>query len=161
MKTLSKALTVTENALAKLSIGYLFFVVATITFDVIGRRFIGSSLPWIVEVAEYFLLFSAFMCSGWVLREKGHIVVDFIDNSLSEQGLKRLRVGAYAITFVTTLYILWFTSKLAWIYLERGSYEGNFVHVPQWIVYAPVPIGMALFLLELIRQFTWFLREAE
>lgn len=161
MRVLGKALTAVENALAALSISYLVGIVLLIAWDVVGRRITGTSIPWIVEVAEFFLLFSAFMCSSWVLRERGHIVVDFIDAFLSEQGLRMLRMLAFILSFLTTLYLLWFTSRLGLDYLERGSFQGNFVHVPQWIVYAPVPVGLVLFMLELVRQFFLLLRRKD
>lgn len=160
MRVLSRTLTVIENALVVISIVYLFSIIGLITFDVIGRQLGTGSLPWIVEVAEYFLLFSTFMCSAWVLRERGHIVVDFIDGFLTENGLRRLRIAAYVVTFATVGYLLWFTGKLGLNYFQRGTSQGNFIMVPQWVLYGPIPVGIFLFLLELIRQFSRFLRKA-
>jgi C4-dicarboxylate transporter, DctQ subunit len=160
-QALSRTLTRIENVLAVLSIAFLFAVVALITYDVLGRRVIGTSLPWIVEVSEYFLLFATFMNSAWVLREHGHIAVDFIDRFLSERGLKTLRISAYLLTFITTIYLLYFASRLGLDYYERQTLQGNFILVPQWIMYAPIPVGLTLFLIELGRQFSRFLRGEE
>lgn len=160
-RALGRALTLVENMLALLSIIFLFLIVALITLDVVGRRIAGSSLPWIVEVAEYFLLFSTFMCSAWVLREGGHIAVDFIDNLLTANGLRRLRIGAYILTFLTTFYLLWFAGRLGLDYYQRQTMQGNFILVPQWILYAPVPVGISLFTFELARQFVKFWRQQE
>lgn len=156
---LGRLLSAIENLLAVFSIAFLFLLVLIITADVVGRQVANFSMPWIVEVAEYFLLFSTFMTSAWVLREGGHISVDFFDRHLSPQGVRRLKAVAYMLTFLTALFVLWFSFQTTLRYYQRGSFQGNFVHVPQWLVYAPIPAGISLFSIELVRQISRFVGE--
>lgn len=109
-------------------------------------------MPWIIEVAEYYLLFATFMNSAWVLREGAHIQVDFFDNKLTERGKHRLTSVAHVVTLTTTIFVLYFAYKTMLTYFARGSLQGNFIMTPQWIIYAPIPIGLTLFLLELFRK---------
>lgn len=150
----------TENMIAALSAFALLGVVLLISADVFGRRLWGWSIPWIIEVAEYYLLFATFMNSAWVLRQGGHIEVEFF-TKLGVKGKRRLQGIAHILTLLTVLFVLYFTTQTVITYIQRGSIQGNFLVMPQWLVFAPIPVGLTLFLIELIRQIRRYIATPE
>ena len=76
MNTVSKIYNGLINGLAIVAGLMLAVILAGIVFDVTIRTLGYNSLQWYSAIAEYCLLFSTMLAAPWLVRLKGHVVVE-------------------------------------------------------------------------------------
>ena len=82
-RTYDRLLALLAAAVGVMIVASMLFVVV----DVLLRFFFGAPIGWVIEVCEYFLLFTPFLGMAWLVRQvEGHIRIDVL-----VQGLGRCR----------------------------------------------------------------------
>jgi TRAP-type C4-dicarboxylate transport system permease small subunit len=94
-----------------------------------------------VEVSEYLLVFLAFLCAGWVLKEDRHVRMLAVITHLPK------KVQLFA-DIVTSLLVIVFCVVLTWkgwqtvVMAYTGDYHSSsLLNVPLWIPYSFIPVG--------------------
>lgn len=131
-------------ATAVVSAALIAFMAASITYQVILRRFFGTTILWINDVVEYSLLWSTFLGSAFVLKESRHIEMDFFVSML---GRKARDIAATATSLLGasitgTLTVYSFLTVLD-NYI-RGILVIKTIEFPKWIVLLPIFFGSFL-----------------
>ena len=126
----------------------------------VGMRYIfGTPLNWVIDVSTILLLYIAFLAAAWLLREEGHVAVDFILAQLKPRHQVLLQVInsliCVAVCAIITLYGVKETNTV-W---KLDLYVDMPLEPPQWIVIIIIPLGSILLLIQFIRRTHGFLKK--
>lgn len=113
------------------------------------------SIPWSLELSEYFLYGLTFLGAPWVLRDQGHIVVDLLLQALRPAAKRRAAFLSNVIGMFVCLLLCYYS----FLVLLRSRAEGTNVvktwTFPEWWPMVIVPpiflILAAIFLRWLVR----------
>jgi TRAP-type C4-dicarboxylate transport system permease small subunit len=122
-----------------------------IVYDVVARN-LGLQPPRsTVALTEYALLYFTMAAAPYLVRVKGHIVVEVVYQRLGGKVQKRLdKVILIFCTIVSTI-----IGTLALILLLEslgtGEIEIRSLDMPRWLLFTPLAAGFFLMALEFIR----------
>lgn len=152
MRLLSRGLDLAENFFAFVSGILLLISVLSVTLEVASRFFFNRSFVFINELNEYILLFLPFLAAAWLLRQNGHITVDLLDRVLSQRVLRAFSILIVIVGFVVSGFLVWYGSLVTLDAYQRNLLSLTVVQFPQVYVFAVIPLGSLLLLLEFIRK---------
>ncbi len=141
--------------------GIMLGCVVVVKFsDIILRYFFNRPLTWDVELAEYFLFCIAFLGAAWLLRERGHVRIDVLDNVLSNRARNYLHL-VHSLVGALVSIILALMSMLAGAYAYRDGLKVVKIYtVGKYYFLFIISFGFFLLLAEFLRQFAADLRKA-
>jgi TRAP-type transport system small permease protein len=99
----------------------LFSMMALTFCDVIGRKFVGSSIPGVVEVSELLMLVVIFIGLPLCSLKSEHVVFDLLDRLLP----KFLSLYQHQIAHVISALLLGGASWLVWNRAQRTLEQGD------------------------------------
>lgn len=148
MNIISKAYNGLIVGLAILGGLMLALIFVGIVADVSMRTVGYNSIQWYSAIAEYCLLFSTMCGAPWLVRHKGHVVVESL--TMVMPPLMRLIVAkiVYLLCILLSLLFVYF----GWIEMV-GAFTGNeldlrSIDMPKWILFLPFPVGFSLVAIE-------------
>lgn len=152
VRSLSRALDRIEDALA-IAVGVLMaLLILAIVFDVVGRQVGAVSAPWTVPAAEYFMVYLTFLSAPWILRQNGHVSVEFLAARLGPRRGRVVMRVVLTVALVALCIAFWYSAALVLDDLQRGvGLVSGGIDVPRWLVRIAIPIGFALLAIELCR----------
>lgn len=137
-----------------------FMILASvlITCQMIWVRFVlTKSTVWQTEAVIYLMIGATLIGLPYVQKLRGHVSVDLLETMMPP----RMRRGLAIFTLVITtlmmglmLYYAWEMFHLAW---SRGWKSETVWAVPLWIPYISVPIGLFLYLLQILSDLLAFI----
>ncbi len=131
---------------AMLSVIFLFVIQ-----DVTLRNMLISPPPWTVPLTEYSLLYITMLAAPWLVRTRGHVLVEVLRQSLPPDPARRLEVVVYVICVTICAVLAGFAVDL-WIEVYRtGEEDVRAIDIPRTILYAPLPIGFTMMGCEFLR----------
>ena len=119
-------------------------ITAIVALGVFFRFVLNNSLPWTEEVAKFVMVWLAFIGAPVVLKEGGHIAIDFIPTRLPRRlGFALLTIIQLVVMVVLAVLVFqgW---ALAWNALPQIAAT---VEVSLFYIFLAVPIGSAMMLL--------------
>ena len=122
-----------------------------IVYDVIARN-LGLQPPdSTVAITEYALLYFTMAAAPWLVRTRGHIVVEVLHSRL--RGSARLWTDRLilAICIITAAIIAVLATMLAIEAGSRGEIEIRSLAMPRALLFAPLAIGFGLMAAEFLR----------
>jgi TRAP-type C4-dicarboxylate transport system permease small subunit len=129
----------------------LAFVTVAICYDVTLRN-IGLQPPrWTIPVTEVMLLYLGVLGAPYLVRTKGHILVE----ALIENVPDRLHVVMARIVYLVCaglcITLAWYGWRLtldAWL---TNDIDYRSIDLPRWLMYGALPLGLGLSALEFVR----------
>lgn len=122
-----------------------------ITCQMIFIRFVlNGSTVWQTEAVIYLAIGSTLIGLPYVQRLRGHVNVDLVPISLPKKGRFALAIFTLTLSILMVAIMLWYGYEFWHLAFERGWKSDTVWGVRLWIPYAALPIGFALFLLQLI-----------
>lgn len=134
------------------------FVLAIITIslvicvflDTICRYFFFISLPWVGELTRYLFIWMTYIGSAYAVYYGQHTEIDVLQQIINKYGNKNK--GKYTFylkiaSIVSTLIFQIIFGKLFFDYMMTvfsTPQSSPTMHIPMWIVYLPVFIGILL-----------------
>ncbi|TFZ04558.1 TRAP transporter small permease [Ramlibacter rhizophilus] len=140
------------DALARLAVLLLGALVLIVSADV-GVRAAGlRPLAWVPQVAESILLYATFLPMAALVREKGHVFVEFLRAPLPAWAQRALERFVYLACIAISTWLGW----IGWQHLAESVRTGAFVtgtyDMPRWVVFLPMVLGFGLSALEWLRM---------
>ena len=121
-------------------------VLAIVFVNVVGRYGFGSSFAWAEEVARHLMILGAFCGVGLALREGRLVAITTLTDVLPAPFGKAVRIAIVAVMFA-------FMGVMVWLGIKFVSFGWNketmSTGIPRGIPYLAIPIGCAIFLLQL------------
>ena len=155
MKFLSKLESFFDRLLYTLSfltIAIILLVMVTVCLNVVMRYAFNQPIMGVEEIIEYLLLVVTFIGSAWLLREEGHVGVDIILVRLSTRNQALLGVISSLIGVFICGVLAWYGSRVAWTYLQEQAYFPSLLETPKWPIFAAIPFGSFLLLIQFLRR---------
>lgn len=125
--------------LSGIAFGVMFLL---IIYDVLSRTAGVMMITWVDAVSEYILLYTTALAAPWLLREKGHVCVEFVRAMVPESVRRVFEKLVYLIGLALSLIIVVFSVPV--IEQSLGNLDIRAFEIPKWFVYIPMPIGFAL-----------------
>lgn len=151
MKTLGRVYTVLIEGLASLAGLLIAGVCLLIVYDVIARN-LGLQPPdSTVALTEYALLYFTMAAAPWLVRTRGHIVVEVLHSRLAGRVRARTDRLILVICIATSALIAVLATQLAVEAATRGEVEIRSLAVPRVWLFLPLAIGFALMATEFLR----------
>ena len=124
-----------------------------ITYEVILRKIFNSPTIWAHELSQY--LFGVFVLLGgaWTLAQRKHVSMDMVYNRLSERKRAILDLITFPIFFFVIFSLLWYGLESTQDALTRWYVSEGALKFPLGFVWAAIPIGSFLMLLQGMAKF--------
>ena len=131
------------------SAGMILAAVA-ITCQMIFVRFVlNGSTIWQTEAVIYLAIGSTLIGLSFVQKMRGHVNVDLIPLSLGPRARFVMAIFTLSLSIVMVAILLWHGFEFWHMAYERNWKSDTVWGVRLWIPYAALPVGFALFLLQL------------
>ena len=156
MTLISKAYYKLILSLAVIGGGLLAVVFVGIILDVTIRSIGFNSLQWYSAVAEYSLFFCTMFAAPYLVRHKGHVVVESL--RLAMPGMVKAVVAkvVYAVCIILSLLFVYYGLLEVIDAIETGEEDLRSIDMPKWLLMIPFPIGFSLIAIEFLRYFLGF-----
>ena len=138
-------------ALAAIAGAMLAGVFVMIVYDVTVRALGYQPPAHTSALSEYAMLYMTLFAAPWVLRNKGHVFVQFLAGSLPGPARRLLRRSIYVLCIVICLGLAYYGLIAALDYWERGELDIRSIEIAKWAFYAPLPVGFLLCAVEFAR----------
>ncbi len=142
----------TINVLAVLGAIIIVFVFVTVSLEVVLRYFLHNPMNWVVQTAQYSLIFITFLGAAWVLRLDKHVTMEIVLNRLQPRNQNLLRaitsIAGALICLVLVIYGIQVTLDL----FQRGIYDPQVLDVPMAPLVAVIPLGSFMLFLQFLRR---------
>jgi C4-dicarboxylate transporter DctQ subunit len=148
-----------SSLISGFSAGILIFCIALmVMIDVMGRA-VGASLLFAEEVSRYLLIATVYLGLAHTQRMGRHIEINLLTRKLSSKTRKIVDFTALVLALILVAWLTWVTVEpVVENYVLQVKSMGV-IRTPMWIPYIFIPIGSAIFalelLLELIKKIPW------
>ena len=124
-----------------------------VVVDVLLRYFFGAPIGWVIEVCEYFLLFTPFLGMAWLVRQaEGHIRIDIVVQALSKRLNAIVNCGGSVLVAVTLMFGTYYTAISAWGHVVRNVQTPGVYPIPKGYLMFVITLGFALTAIEFLRK---------
>lgn len=140
------------DLLAVLAIVLIVFGSFSVCLEVVMRYFLNRPLIWVVEVTEYILVLSAFLGAAWVLKKKGHTVIDVVLTQLDPRNQALLNTITSIIGAIICLVIAWYSAQTTWDHFQRDVHLIKALELPKAPFLSVIVLGSFLLFIQFLRQ---------
>ena len=140
------------DACAWLACLLLVFQVVSVSAEVVARYFFGVSFGAVTALNEWSLVFLTFLGAAWLQREGGHTSDDSL-LAMFPAWVRPMSIWfGWAIGIVSCGFLVWYGTKVTWANYTTKAYDFfKLREVPIYPIYAIIPIGSLLWLIQLLR----------
>lgn len=139
------------STLCGITAAFMILASVLITCQMIWIRFVlEKSTVWQTEAVIYLMISATLIGLPYVQKLRGHVSVDLLPTLLPHRMQRMLAAVTLCVTslmIVVMLYYAWDMFHMAW---SRGWKSETVWAVRLWIPYLALPVGFALFLLQLL-----------
>jgi TRAP-type C4-dicarboxylate transport system permease small subunit len=122
-----------------------------ITCQMIWIRFVlNGTTIWQTEAVVYLMIAATLLGLPYVQRLRGHVNVDLIPMALPRGARKVLAVVTLSLSILVIGVMLWYGAEFWHLAWSRGWRSDTVWAIKLWIPYLSLPLGLALFLLQLV-----------
>ncbi len=137
----------------KYSIWLIFAATFISAANAIVRKAFDTSSNAFLEVQWYLFAWSFLIAAGYTLLHREHVRIDVINSRLSKKAQVWIDIIGFAF-FLTPLCvtILWLSTPVVIQMYQSGEISGNPGGLIRWPVWAAIPVGVTLLLLQGISE---------
>ncbi|MGR3615872.1 MAG: TRAP transporter small permease [Paracoccaceae bacterium] len=133
-----------------------------ITCQMIFIRFVlNGSTIWQTEAVIYLAISATLIGLPYVQRLRGHVNVDLIPLALNKRARFILAMFTLSLSIAMVGIMLWYSYEFWHLTWERNWKSDTVWGVRLWIPYLALPVGFALFLLQLVADMVAILLKIE
>ena len=146
---LSRAIDRLNAIVGKYSIWLIFAATFISAANAIVRKAFDASSNAFLEVQWYLFAWSFLIAAGYTLLHREHVRIDVINSRLSKKAQVWIDIIGFAF-FLTPLCltILWLSTPVVIQMYQSGEVSGNPGGLIRWPVWAAIPVGITLLLLQ-------------
>ncbi|MBB6578540.1 TRAP-type mannitol/chloroaromatic compound transport system permease small subunit [Comamonas odontotermitis] len=150
---LSRAIDRLNAFVGKYSIWLIFAATFISAANAIVRKAFDTSSNAFLEVQWYLFAWSFLIAAGYTLLHREHVRIDVINSRLSKKAQVWIDIIGFAF-FLTPLCltILWLSMPVVIQMYQSGEISGNPGGLIRWPVWAAIPVGVTLLLLQGISE---------
>lgn len=129
----------------------IVFVLVVVVYDVTSRTLGFGSIIWSGPLTEYALLYTVALASPWLVREKGHIMIESVVDLFPEPARRRVGQLACSLCLCICLLLLYYFTISGWESYKWNEADIRAITLPRWVMYFPFPIMFLLSAIEFSR----------
>lgn len=130
----------------------LFTTMVVVLFtQVVMRAVFNNSLAWSEELTRYCFIYLVFIGISYAVKKRRHLNLTIFINILNNKGKKTLNLFSDLLFLLFAVFILSYGVGLT---IDTFKFEQitPSLGIPMGVIYAGVPIGMALTIIRLIQN---------
>lgn len=131
-------------ALAAVAGAILVASFALIIYDVVLRNMLISPPAFSVPSIEYGLLYITMLAGPWLVRTRGHVVVEILRQSLPPGYKRMLEKFVYVLCIVVCAVLAWASVDLTIDAYLTGEDDPRAINIPHTLRYGPMVISFVL-----------------
>ena len=125
----------------------------TIGLEVLMRRVFSNSLPWVIQINEYFVMAIPFLAGAWLLKHDGHTRLTLVMERVSPRAASAMRVGTSILAAAICGVLVWKTGSRVWEGVEAGTIiRGDSFSIRQMWIWWILPFGFATLAIQFLRD---------
>jgi TRAP-type mannitol/chloroaromatic compound transport system permease small subunit len=150
---LSRAIDRLNAFVGKYSIWLIFAATFISAANAVVRKVFDTSSNAFLEVQWYLFAWSFLIAAGYTLLHREHVRIDVINSHRSKRAQIWIDIIGFAC-FLTPLCvtILWLTTPVVIQMYQSGEISGNPGGLIRWPVWAAIPVGVTLLMLQGISE---------
>jgi len=150
---LSRAIDRLNAFIGRYSIWLIFAATFISAGNALVRKLFDTSSNAFLEVQWYLFAWSFLVAAGWTLLHREHVRIDVLNSRLPKKVQVWIDIIGFAC-FLTPLCItiLWLSWPLVIQMFQTGEMSGNPGGLIRWPVWAAIPVGITLLLLQGISE---------
>jgi TRAP-type mannitol/chloroaromatic compound transport system permease small subunit len=117
--------------------------------NAIVRKLFNTSSNALLEIQWYFFAAVFMLGAGYAFLRNAHVRIDFISSKFTARTRNWIDIGGIVLFLFPLCYMMitlgWPTFENAWVSGEMSSNSGGLI---RWPVYALIPLGFALLMLQ-------------
>ena len=121
-----------------------------IVIDVSIRTFGYSPPLFTSSVVEYALLYLAMCSAPFLVRERGHVVIEALVTAMPDAVRQPLAKIVYLVCASVSFLFAYLCWGIFWAYVVGGELDVRGVDMPYWLQFLPLPLCFALIGLEFL-----------
>lgn len=126
----------------------LVVIFVGIIADVAIRTVGYNALQWYSAVAEYCLLFSTMLAAPWLVRLRGHVVVESLTMAMPPTVRRAMAKAVYVLCIGLSLLFVHYGFVEMAAAFDAGELDLRSIDMPKWILFVPFPLGFTLVAVE-------------
>lgn len=138
--------------LARLAAAIFAAVAVMIPVNLVFRNVFGASIYGLLDLVEYGILAATFLAAPWVLAINGHVAVDLVVHALKGRARRTVERAASLVGAAVSAILLVYALQALLLSAGRGTMVRTAFTFPEWWVLTPMPLAMALILIEFARK---------
>jgi TRAP-type C4-dicarboxylate transport system permease small subunit len=139
------------QAMAALCCVLLAVVVAAIVYDVSLRTLKFQPPNFTVSFSEYVLLYTTMLGAPYMVRKKGHILVEAVIENVPPRLHAAMAKLVYLVCTVLSAALAYYGARIAWQAYATGDMEYRSFDMPRWILDVTLPLGFGFCAIEFSR----------
>lgn len=139
------------RAMAALCCALLAFIAAAIVYDVTVRN-LGLQPPnFTVSFTEYVLLYTTMLGAPYMVRKKGHILVEALIESVGPTLHNVMARFVYLVCALMSAALAYYGARLLLQGIATNDMEYRSFDMPRWILDLTIPLGFGFSTIEFLR----------
>jgi TRAP-type C4-dicarboxylate transport system permease small subunit len=130
----------------------LIFDMLLVSFDVVMRYSPLPTVLWVVEIAEYSMVFIVFLGTAWVLKRGEHVRIDLLPNSLSPKTKATLDICLSILGALVFLTVSYYSVQLGWKAYLSGDRIYTMLEPPKAPFMFTIAAGTLMLSIQFIRE---------
>ncbi|SEJ23379.1 TRAP-type mannitol/chloroaromatic compound transport system, small permease component [Variovorax sp. OK605] len=146
---LSRAIDWLNAQVGRYAIWLILAATAISALNAIVRKVFNTSSNAFLEVQWYLFAWSFLIAAGFTLLHREHVRIDVLNSRLSKR--KQVWIDIIGFTFFLTplcITVLWLSMPVVIQMYQSGEMSGNSGGLIRWPVWAALPVGFVLLLLQ-------------
>jgi C4-dicarboxylate transporter, DctQ subunit len=140
-----------SRAMAALCCALLAFIAAAIVYDVTVRN-LGLQPPnFTVSFTEYVLLYTTMLGAPYMVRKKGHILVEALIENVGPTLHQIMARFVYFVCMLLSAALTYYGVKLLAQGIATNDVEIRSFDMPRWILDITIPLGFGFSTIEFLR----------
>ena len=131
----------------------LAFSMLIVCADVILRYGFNSPIIWQLDVTSSCLVIIAALGMAWLLKEEGHIRVDYFFNRFGSRTQIIITLVTSCLSAVAVGLITWYGLNITIEHAQAGYLEKGILPIPRAALLFPLAAGLFLLFIQFIRRF--------
>jgi TRAP-type C4-dicarboxylate transport system permease small subunit len=127
-------------------------ITLAVCVNVIMRYVFNRPIIGVEEITEQLLLFITFLGTAWLLKNEGHVTVDFVVIKLSPRTQAVLSIISSLFGVLISLALTWYGTKVTWSNFVKGAYFSTILELPKAPFFAVIPLGSFFLLVQFLRR---------
>ena len=139
-----------------MALAYGACAIVTLMFTMIvidvSIRTLGFTPPsFTLAVVEYALLYFAMFCAPYLVRHRGHVVIEALVSTLPDVIRSALAKIVYVVCIAVSLLFAYYSLVLEIEALQSGNVDVRGIDMPYWLLFLPMALCFFLVALEFLR----------